>query len=77
VPHAHPSALEIRRGQQRLGRDLERQVGTQIHDEQTIVAILPEKAQHKRLGADHRAVDFARTRAEDGVAPLQVDEVSV
>lgn len=60
------------RGEQGLGRRHASEIGTQIHDQETIVFVLAEVSKHERLGTDHRAVDSsASLRADDRVFPSQ------
>src|SRR3569623_1224000 len=72
--------MTLRRRQYRLRRRTERQIHTQVHDEQTVFVVTSrgEEAQDEGLETQHRAIEAARARrAEDGVCTAQAQEVAV
>src|SRR3569623_535365 len=72
--------MPLRRRQKRLRRRTERQIHTQVHDEQTVFVVTArgEEAQDDELQTQHRAVHAARARrAEDGVCTAQAQEGAV
>src|SRR3569623_1301248 len=72
--------MTLRRRQLRLRRRTERQIHTQVHDEQTVFVVTSrgEEAQDEGLETQLRAIAAARARrAEDGVGTAQAQEVAV